>query len=37
MTLAIICSRNSPLVDILSHLDTLPDTIVSGGAKGVDT
>ena len=34
---AIIGSRNCPPVDILSHLDTLPDTIVSGGAKGADT
>lgn len=37
MRLAIIGSRNCPPVDIASHLKYIPDTIVSGGAKGADT
>lgn len=37
MRLAIIGSRNCPSVDIASHLTYIPDTIVSGGAKGADT
>ena len=37
MRLAIIGSRNCPPVDIASHLTYIPDTIVSGGAKGADT
>jgi len=37
MTLAIIGSRNCPPIDILAQLKSIPDTIVSGGARGVDT
>ena len=37
MKLAIIGSRTCPPVDIESYLKYIPDTIVSGGAKGVDT
>ena len=37
MRLAIIGSRNSPPIDIASHLKYIPDTIVSGGARGADT
>lgn len=37
MRLAIIGSRNCPPIDIASHLKYIPDTIVSGGARGADT
>ena len=37
MKLAIIGSRNCPPIDIEAHLKYIPDTIVSGGAKGADT
>lgn len=37
MKLAIVGSRNCPALDITPHLPFWPDTIVSGGAKGVDT
>ena len=37
MKLAIIGSRNCPPIDIASHLKYIPDTIISGGAKGADT
>ena len=37
MRLAIIGSRNCPPIDIASYLPFVPDTIVSGGAKGADT
>ena len=37
MKLAIIGSRNCPPIDIEAHLKSMPDTIVSGGAKGADT
>lgn len=37
MKLAIIGSRNCPEIDILSHLKNIPDTIISGGARGADT
>lgn len=37
MRLAIIGSRSCPAIDISSHLTYIPDTIVSGGAKGADT
>ena len=37
MRLAIIGSRNCPPVNIESLLKYIPDTIVSGGAKGADT
>ena len=37
MRLAIIGSRTCPPVDIASFLPFVPDTIVSGGAKGADT
>ena len=37
MKLAIIGSRTCPPVDIESYLKYIPDTIVSGGAKGADT
>lgn len=37
MKLAIIGSRNCPPIDIERYLDSEPDTIVSGGAKGADT
>lgn len=36
MNQAIIRSRNCPPIDI-EHLKYIPDTIVSGGARGVDT
>lgn len=35
--LAIVGSRDCPPIDITPHLPFVPDTIVSGGAKGVDT
>lgn len=37
MKLAIIGSRTCPEVDIESYLKYIPDTIVSGGAKGADS
>lgn len=37
MRLAIIGSRTCPPIDIASYLPFVPDTIVSGGAKGADT
>lgn len=37
MKLAIIDSRTCPPVDIEAYLKYIPDTIVSGGAKGADT
>lgn len=37
MKLAIIGSRNCPPINIEAHLKYIPDTIVSGGAKGADT
>lgn len=37
MRLAIIGSRNSPPIDIEGQLKYIPDTIVSGGARGADT
>ena len=37
MKLAIIGSRTCPPVDIETYLKYIPDTIVSGGAKGADT
>ena len=37
MKLAIIGSRDCPPIDIEAYLDEMPDTIVSGGARGVDT
>ena len=37
MRLAIIGSRTCPPVDIASYHPFVPDTIVSGGAKGADT
>lgn len=37
MKLAIIGSRNCPPIDIEVHLKYIPDTIISGGAKGADT
>ena len=37
MKLAIIGSRNCPPIDLEAHLKYIPDTIVSGGAKGADT
>ena len=37
MKLAIIGSRNCPEINIEEHLKLIPDTIVSGGAKGADT
>lgn len=37
MKLAIIGSRNCPLIDIEKQLKYIPDTIVSGGARGTDT
>ena len=37
MKLAIIGSRDCPPIDIAAHLKYIPDTIVSGGARGVDT
>ncbi len=35
--LAIVGSRDCPPIDIASHLPFIPDTIVSGGARGADT
>lgn len=37
MKLAIIGSRNCPAIDIAAQLKYIPDTIVSGGARGADT
>lgn len=37
MRLAIIGSRDCPPIDIASFLTHIPDTIVSGGARGADT
>lgn len=37
MKLAIIGSRTCPPIDIEALLKYIPDTIVSGGAKGADT
>lgn len=37
MKLAIVGCRNCPPIDIASYLSEIPETIVSGGAKGVDT
>ena len=37
MKLAIIGSRTCPEIDIEEHLKYIPDTIVSGGARGADT
>ena len=37
MRLAIIGSRTCPPIGIASYLPFVPDTIVSGGAKGADT
>lgn len=37
MRLAIIGSRTCPPIDIAFYLPFVPDTIVSGGAKGADT
>lgn len=37
MKLAIVGCRNCPPIDIASYLSDIPETIVSGGAKGVDT
>ncbi len=37
MKLAIIGSRNCPKIEIDEFLKYIPDTIVSGGAKGADT
>lgn len=37
MKLAIIGSRNCPPLEIEAQLKYIPDTIVSGGAKGADT
>lgn len=37
MKLAIIGSRSCPPIDIASHLKYIPDTIISGGARGADT
>lgn len=37
MKLAIIGSRTCPPIDIEQFLKYIPDTIVSGGAKGADT
>lgn len=37
MILAIIGSRTCPPIDIEQYLKYIPDTIVSGGAKGSDT
>lgn len=37
MKLAVIGSRNCPEIDLEDYIKTLPDAIVSGGAKGVDT
>ncbi len=37
MKLSIIGSRTCPPIDIELYLKYIPDTIVSGGAKGADT
>ena len=37
MKLAIIGSRTCPTLDIEAQLKYIPDTIISGGAKGADT
>ena len=37
MKLAIIGSRSCPPIEIEAYLKYIPDTIVSGGAKGADT
>lgn len=37
MRLAIIGSRDCGQIDIASHIETRPDVIVSGGARGIDT
>ena len=37
MKLAIIGSRSCPPLDIEAQLKYIPDTIISGGAKGADT
>ncbi len=37
MRLAIIGSRDCPNIEIENYLKYLPDTIVSGGARGADT
>lgn len=37
MKLAVIGSRNCPPIDIEAHLKYIPDTIISGGARGADT
>ena len=37
MRLAIIGSRNCIPIDIEKELDNIPETVVSGGAMGVDT
>lgn len=37
MRLAIIGSRTCPPIDIETYLKYIPDTIVSGGARGADT
>lgn len=37
MKLAIIGSRNCPPIDIEAQLKYIPDTIVSGGARGADS
>lgn len=37
MKIAVIGSRNCPYIDLEDYITTLPDVIVSGGAKGVDT
>lgn len=37
MKLAIIGSRNCPPINIEEHLKYIPDTIISGGARGADT
>lgn len=37
MKLAIVGSRCCPRIDISTHFPFVPDTIISGGAKGTDT
>lgn len=37
MKLAIIGSRNYPPINIEAQLKYIPDTIISGGARGADT
>ena len=37
MKLAIIGSRTCPPIDIEQYLKYIPDTIISGGARGADT